>query len=68
MLRHNQMKRSFMIFDLSKNEQRVVLIVVLLLVIIAIVSYERRVHPQFQQTSATEPKPSPSVVEAHEVD
>jgi hypothetical protein len=62
------MKRLFTILELSKNEQRVVLIVVLLLVIIAIVSYGRRVHPQFQQTSATEPKPSPSVVETHDVD
>jgi ABC-type Fe3+ transport system permease subunit len=62
------MKRLLSVFELSKNEQRVVLIVVLLLVVIAIVSYERRVHPQFQQTSATEPKPSPSVVETRDGD
>lgn len=38
------MKRLFRIFELSKNEQRVVLIVILVLIAIAFVGYERRVH------------------------
>ena len=38
------MKRLFRIFELSKNEQRVVLIVILILITIAFVEYERRVH------------------------
>jgi hypothetical protein len=54
------MKRLFRIFELSKNEQRVVLIVMLVLITIAFVGYERRVHrAQVQGSSATEPKPSP---------
>jgi ABC-type Fe3+ transport system permease subunit len=59
------MKRLFRIFELSANEQRVVLIVMLILITIAFVAYERRIHPQFQQTTATVPKPSPS---PHETD
>ena len=38
------MKRFLRIFELSKNEQRVVLIVMLFLITIAFVGYERRVH------------------------
>jgi hypothetical protein len=38
------MKRLLGIFELSKNEQRVVLIVILALIAIALVGYERRVH------------------------
>ena len=38
------MKPLLRIFDLSKNEQRVVLVVILFLVAIAFVGYERRVH------------------------
>ena len=38
------MKRLLRIFELSKNEQRVVLIVMLILITIAFVAYERRVH------------------------
>ena len=57
------MKRFFKIFELSGNEQRVVLIMMLILITIAFVAYQRRVHPRFQQTSAAEPKPSPTVVE-----
>ncbi len=53
------MKRLLRIFELSKNEQRVVLIVVLTLVAIAFIGYERRVrHPPAQPASATELKPS----------
>ena len=55
------MKPLLRIFDLSKNEQRVVLIVVLVLLAVAFVGYERRVHHSpGQLTSTTVPKPSPS--------
>jgi hypothetical protein len=55
------MKRLFRIFDLSKNEQRVVLIVMLVLIVFEFVGYERRVHQRpIQPSSATETKPSPS--------
>jgi hypothetical protein len=37
-------KRLFRIFELSKNEQRVVLIVTFALIVFAFVGYERRVH------------------------
>jgi hypothetical protein len=58
------MKRLLRIFELSKNEQRVVLIVVFALLAIAFIGYERRVHRSaFQPAAATEPKPSPSAVE-----
>ncbi len=55
------MKRLLRIFELSKNEQRVVLIVMLALVAIAFIAYERRVHRSpVQPTTAVEPKSSPS--------
>ena len=58
------MKRLFRIFELSKNEQRVVLIVMLVLVAFAFAGYERRLHHQpVQRSSATEAKPSPSEIE-----
>jgi hypothetical protein len=58
------MKRLFRIFELSKNEQRVVLIVVLALIAIAFIGYERRVHRSLvQPAAAVEAKPSPSPVE-----
>jgi hypothetical protein len=38
------MKRLFRIFDLSKSEQRVVLIVMLVLISIGFVQYERRLN------------------------
>jgi ABC-type Fe3+ transport system permease subunit len=57
------MKGLLRIFELSKNEQRVVLIVILILLTIGFVGYERRIHPQSQQTSAMQPKPSPRAVE-----
>ena len=40
------MKRLFKIFELSKNEQRVVLIIMLILITVALLGYERRVHSQ----------------------
>lgn len=53
------MKRSIKIFDLSKNEQRVVLIVMLVLITIAFVRYERRIHPSpVRPTAAIEASPS----------
>jgi hypothetical protein len=57
------MKRFFRIFELSKNEQRVVLIVMFVLIAIAFVGYERRAHhPSVQPSAALEAKPSPSPV------
>ena len=59
------MKRLFRIFELSKNEQRVVLIVMLVLVAISFIGYQRRVHgPAVQVRSAAERKESPSPIEA----
>jgi hypothetical protein len=61
------MKRLFRIFDLSKNEQRVVLIVMLILLAVAFVGYERRVHRRpVQLTSATAPQPTPSPVQTED--
>ena len=61
------MKRVFRIFDLSKNEQRVVLIVMLALVVIALIGYERRVYRVHVRTpSGPEAKVSPSPVQAHD--
>jgi hypothetical protein len=58
------MKRQLRIFDLAKNEQRVVLIVMFVLIVIAFVGYERRIHrAPVQPTSTIEPKPSPTVGE-----
>jgi len=56
------MKRLFRIFDLSKNEQRV-LIVMFILITIAFVEYQCRIHHHLvQPTSATEAKRSPTPV------
>jgi hypothetical protein len=64
----NEMKRLLRIFELSKNEQRVVLIVIFVLMAIAFIGYERRVHRSpVQLTSATELKASPTPVKT-EVD
>jgi hypothetical protein len=58
------MKRLFRIFELSKNEQRVVLIVLLVLLTIAFAGYERRVHNhQVPGSSPPKPRASPSPVE-----
>ena len=57
------MKRVFTIFELSKNEQRVVLIVMFVLIAIAFTRYENRVHQRpVQPSTAIEVKPSPSPV------
>ena len=55
------MKRLFRIFELTKNEQRVILIVMLVLLAVAFIGYERRVHRSaVQQVLATEAKSSPT--------
>jgi len=55
------MNRLLRIFELSKNEQRVVLIVMVILIAIAFFGYERRIHrPPAQSISSTELKHSPS--------
>jgi hypothetical protein len=57
------MKRWFRIFELSKNEQRVVLIVMLVLITIAFGAYERRVrHSPVQPAAAVQAKQSPTPV------
>jgi hypothetical protein len=57
------MKRLFGIFELTKNEQRVVLIVMLVLITIGFVAYERRVHVSPAQTAAAvQAKRSPTPV------
>jgi hypothetical protein len=61
------MKRLFRIFELSKSEQRVVLIVMFVLVAVAFVEYERRIHhPSIQRALTTEPKPSPTTTETED--
>jgi hypothetical protein len=61
------MKRVFGIFELSRNEQRVVLIVILVLLARAFVGYERRVHnPPVYMRSTTEPTASPTPVETED--
>jgi len=54
------MRRFLRIFELTKNQQRVVLIVILILITIALLGYERRIHLRFQQTPAMQPQASPS--------
>jgi hypothetical protein len=49
------MKRFLRIFELTKNEQRVVLIVMFILLAIGFIRYERRVHRvSVQPTTATQ--------------
>jgi len=61
------MKRFIRIFELSRNEQRVVLLVMLVLVAISLVGYERRVrtHPA-KLTAAISSEPSPTPVETQD--
>jgi hypothetical protein len=55
------MKRLLRISELSKNEQRVVLIVMLVLIAIALIEYEQRVHRSpVRPTTPVEAKSSPS--------
>jgi len=61
------MKRLLRIFELSKNEQRVVLIVILILITVALLRYERRVHHSAVGSAlATEPTASPTPVETED--
>jgi hypothetical protein len=61
------MKRLLRIFDLSKSEQRVVLIVMLVLLAVALIGYERRVHRVYVCAPAvSEVKPSPSPAQSEE--
>jgi hypothetical protein len=60
------MMRLFRIFELSKNEQRVVLIVMFALIVFALVGYARRVHHFRVQPTAAEVKSSPSPAEFKE--
>ncbi len=61
------MKRLLRIFELSKNEQRVILIMMFILIAIAFIAYERRIHrPPVQQISAMEPKRSSSPAEVQD--
>jgi hypothetical protein len=61
------MKRLLRIFELSANEQRVVLIIMLILITIAFIAYECRVHRTRVQTpSATAPQASLTPVEAED--
>jgi hypothetical protein len=57
------MKRLFRIFELSKNEQRVVLIVMFVLITVFFVGYERRMHsvhlrPPLPPEAKTTPSPA----------
>jgi hypothetical protein len=55
------MKHPIRIFDLSKNEQRVVLIVMFVLMAFAFIGYERRVHRvHVRAPTMSETKTSPS--------
>ena len=55
------MKRWLRIFELTKNEQRVVLIVVFVLITIVFVGYERRVwHFSIRPPAAAETKQAPT--------
>jgi hypothetical protein len=61
------MKRLLRIFDLSKNEQRVVLIVMIALIAVALVRYERRIHARpVQAAAAAESMASPSPQETED--
>lgn len=61
------MKRLFRIFELSKNEQRVVLIAILAWIAGAMAGYERRIHARPVQAAAVaESKASPSPVETED--
>jgi hypothetical protein len=56
-----KMKRLFRIFELSKNEQRVVLIAVFILIVFAFARYEQRAWQRpVQPSSPTEAKASPT--------
>jgi len=61
------MKRLFRIFELSKNEQRVVLIVMFVLITVVFVGYERRLHSvHLRPPVPPEAKATPSPLQTEE--
>jgi len=55
------MKSAIRIFDLSKSEQRVVLIIILALIVGAFAAYQCRAHPRpVQPITTPTPQQSPS--------
>jgi hypothetical protein len=61
------MKGLFRISELSKNEQRVVLIVMFVLITVAFIGYERRIHSVHLRPAAppeAKASPSPAKTEA----
>jgi hypothetical protein len=61
------MKPLFRIFELSKNEQRVVLIVMFVLIAVGFIGYERRVHSVHVHSPARpEAKTTPSPAQTEE--
>ena len=63
----DKMRRLLRILELSKNEQRVVLIVMFILIAIAFVGYERRVHERpVRLTSAQKVQASPTPLETQD--
>ena len=61
------MKPLFRIFELSKSEQRVVLIVMFVLITVVFVGYERRLHSVHLRPSAPpEAKTTPSPAQSEE--
>jgi len=61
------MKRLFRIFELSKNEQRVVLIVMFVLITVVFVGYERRLHSvHLRPPAPPEAKATPSPLQTEE--
>jgi hypothetical protein len=61
------MKRLFRIFELSKNEQRVVLIVMFALIAVGFIGYQRRIHSvHLRPPAPPEAKTSPSPTQTEE--
>jgi hypothetical protein len=61
------MKGLFRIFELSKNEQRVVLIVMFVLVTVALIGYQRRIHSvHLRPPAAPDAKTTPSPAQTEE--
>ncbi len=66
-LRNTSMKPLFRIFELSKNEQRVVLIVMFVLITVVFVGYERRLHSvHLRPPAPPEAKTTPSPAQTEE--
>jgi hypothetical protein len=66
-LRNTSMKHLLKIFELSKSEQRVVLIVMFVLISVVFVGYERRLHSVHVRPPAPpQAKTTPSPVQTEE--